>query len=391
MLAEEVKALAAGHWAMLRLEMAAKARLTKRQTILAAAGAAAALTAVLLLLSALTLLLGQLFVAVAGWPPLVAGGLSALLIGLIAAGGGVFIIRNAGSAISKEGVAPKETIASLRQTAAALADQPLQPPPSASPSPSNPIDTMNTPQQFRRAMHDTAETIQDQTRRAGRAVRDTAETISNKFDPGAFFSNVMTWVDDILHPNNRALASRALAAASVLPRRHPLPAALIGAGAAWMLWRKMNQQSALEAVEDFSATSTDACRNFMDRSSTAVKKGYRAAADGADAAAKAGREVREAFTDASHRWADSGRTAAATLRQATHEAAGRAREVYDDAREYVADSAETVAETAKQLRKDAEAGFQKAKEFAREEPVLTIAGGIALAVGAALLVKGSRR
>jgi ElaB/YqjD/DUF883 family membrane-anchored ribosome-binding protein len=380
---------------MLRLEIAAKARLTRRQTILAAAGAAAALTAVLLLLSALTLLLGQLLVSLAGWPPLVAGGLSALLIGLIAAGGGVFIIRNAATAIGKEGVAPKETIASLRSTAATLADQPLQPPtaaPLSSTSPSNPIDTMNTPKQFRRAMHDTAETIQDQTRRAGRAVRETADTISSKFDPGAFFANVMTWVDDFMHPNNRALASRALAAASVLPRRHPLPAALIGAGAAWMLYRKMHpEQTAQEAVEDFSATTSSACRDFVDQSSSAVKKGYRAATQGAEAAARAGRDVRDAFNEASGRWADSGRAAAATLRQATTDATARAREVYDDAREYVSETSDSMAETAKQLRKDAEAGIKKAKEFAREEPALTIAGGIALAIGAALLVKSSRR
>lgn len=384
LLADEVRALAAGHWTMLRLEMAAKAALTKRQTVLAAAGAVAALTAVLLLLTALTLLLSQLLVTFAHWDPLVSGGVSALFIALLFGVGGFLILRNAGSAIKEEGLAPKETIRSLRLSAATLTDQPILP---QTPIPT----TMNTPKQFRNAVNQTAETIQDQTRRAGRAVRDTAETISNKFDPGAFFSNVMTWVDDILNPQNRALASRAMTAAAVLPRRYPLPAAVIGAGAAWMLWKKMQQQSAQEAIESFSETGAEACRDFVDQTSSAVKKGYRAATQGAQATVRASRDVRDAWTDASHRWADSGRSAAATLKEATHDAASRAREVYDDAREYVSDTADTVADTAKKIRKDAEAGFKKAQDFAREEPALAIAGGLAVAVGAFLLVKSSRR
>ncbi|MES2706546.1 MAG: phage holin family protein [Verrucomicrobiota bacterium] len=384
LLADEVRALAAGHWAMFRLEMAGKARLTRQQAILAIAGVIAALTAMLLLLFSITLMLSQLLVSLAHWDAPVAAGVSALFIAIAAGLTGFILIRNAGSALREEGVTPKETLRSLRVSAATLADQPLQP---QIPPPT----TMNTSKQFRSAVNHTAETIQDQTRRAGRAVRNTADTISSKFDPGAFFSNVMTWVDDILNPQNRALAGRALAAASVLPRRHPLPAAVIGFGAAWMLWRKMQQESAQEAVESFSATSAEACRDFIDQSSSAVRKGYRAASEGAQAAVRASHDVRGAFNDASSRWADSGRHAAATLKEATHDAATRAREVYDDARGYVTDTVESAADTAKKIRKDAEAGLKKAQEFAREEPALAIAGGIALAIGAVLLVKSSRR
>ncbi|MDB6135601.1 MAG: hypothetical protein JWM59_3844 [Verrucomicrobiales bacterium] len=383
-LAEEVKALAAGHWAMLRLEMAGKARMTKKQTIMAVAGAAAALTAVLLVLFSITLLLSQLLVSFAHWPAPAATGVSALVIAVAAGATGLILIRNAVSVIQKEGVAPKETIRSLRLSAATLADQPLT-------TPIPPPNTMNTPRQFRNAVNQTAETIQDQTRRAARAARDAADTIHNRFDPGAFFSNVMTWVDDILNPQNRALATRAWAAASILPRRHPLPAALIGFGAAWALWRKMQDENAQQAVESFAATSAKTAQDLVNESNKAVKRGYRAATEGAQAAVRAGQDVRNSFVDAGHRWADSGRHAASTLKEATHEAAERAREVYDEAREYVTDSVETMADTAKRLRKDAEQGMQKAKEFAKEEPMLAIAGGLALAVGAVLLVKSSRR
>lgn len=384
MLAGEVKALATGHLELLRLEMAGKMRLTRRQTLLMAAGAVAALTAVLLLLAGITLLLSWILVSQADWSPLVAASSSAFLIAIISALTGILIIRNGSKTLRAEGLAPQETIRSLRQSAATLTNQPIQPQPT-------PLSDMNTSKQFRSAVNHTAETIENQTRRAGRAVRDTADNLNDRFDPGAFFSNLMGRVDDLLHPHNRDLAGRALSAAALLPRRHPVPTALIGFGAAWMLWRKMNEQNARQAVESFTETGADACRSFVDDTSKAVRKGYRAATEGADAAVRAGRDVREAFNDATSRWAESGRATASTLKEATSDAADRARGIYDDAREYVSDGFDRFSETGKQLRKDAGASVKKAQDFAREEPLLTIAGGIALAVGAALLVKSSRR
>lgn len=384
MLAGEVKALATGHLELLRLEMAGKVRLTRRQTILMAAGAVSALTGVLLLLAGITLLLSWILVSQADWTPLAAGTSSAFLLAILSTLTGILIIRNGSNTLRAEGLAPQETIRSLRQSAATLTNQAIEPQPT-------PIKDMNTSKQFRSAVNHTAETIENQTRRAGRAVRDTAESLNDRFDPGAFFSNVMGWVDDLLHPHNRALAGRALSAAALLPRRHPVPSALIGFGAAWMLWRKMNQQNARQAVETFSETGAETCRDFVDDTSKAVKRGYRAATDGAEAAVRAGRDVRNAFNDATSRWAESGRATAATLKEATSEAADRARGIYDDAREYVSDGLDRFSETSKQLRKEAGDTVKKAQDFAREEPLLTIAGGIALAVGAALLVKSSRR
>ena len=76
---------------------------------------------------------------------------------------------------------------------------------------------MNTRQASQDAVHQTADTVEYQARRAGRAMQDTAHSLSEKFDPGALFTTALTWVDAVLTPANRALAGRALKTAAVFP------------------------------------------------------------------------------------------------------------------------------------------------------------------------------
>jgi hypothetical protein len=375
-LSAELKALAIGHWQLFRQEMSGKVSHTRQQSLWMAAGALTALTAILLVLAGLTLLLSQLFVSQAGWQPLTAGGVSSLTSATIFALTGWLVFRNSSSRLRTEGLTPDLTLHSLKTAAQALSNQPVTP---------NPIPTaMNTRQNIQDALHQTAETVEYQARRAGRAVQETASSFTTNFDPGAFFTAALAWTDTVLTPRNRALAGRALGAAAAFPRRHPVPAAILGLGALYALWRRSKGTTLRDTVEDFATTNTQAVKDC-------IHDTRRSASNGAHAAAAAGRDIRNSLFETAATVADTSRAAASQFGKATTATVDSVREVYENARHSVAEGADRAAETARQLREDAEAGYKKAREFAKEEPALVIAGGVALALGALLLVKSSRR
>lgn len=375
-LAGELKALAFGHWELLRQEMSGKVTHTRQQTIWMTAGVLTALTAILLVLAGLTLLLSQLLVTTAGWEPMVAGGIASLIVAAVFALAGWLVFRRSGALLKQEGFTPVQTLHSLKTAAQALTNQPLIPIPPPTP--------MNTRQEFQNALHQTADTVEYQARRAGRAVQETAQSLSGKLDPGAFFATALTWVDAVMTPANRALAGRTLKAAAVFPRRHPAVAAVFGLGAVYLLWKNSRGTSTRDSIEHYAAEKTAACRDFANET-------RRTATHGFQAAAAAGRDLRSSLYETASRVAENGRHAAAQFSSAATATAEAARDTYDHTRESVSEGVDTLTDTARQLRKDAEAGYRKAREFARDEPALAIAGGVALAIGALLLVKSSRR
>ena len=375
-LSGELKALALGHWQLLRQEMSGKINLTRREIVLMVAGALTALTAILLVLAALTLLLSQLFVSQAGWEPLIAGGVSALIIAGIFALTGWLVIRGSGARLKSVGFTPVETMTALKSAANALTNQPLIPTPPTTP--------MNTRQQFKDALHQTADTVEHQARRAGRAVQDTAHSLGDKFDPGAFFASALSWVDAVMTPQNRALARRAAVTAATLPRRHPAIAALLGLGAGYAIWKKSQGTAARDQVEQYAAEKAEACRDFANDARKTATHGYKAAVN-------AGKDLRESLFDTAHRVAENGRAAASQFTGAAATTVEAVRDSYGRTRETLEDSVDTLSDAARQLRDDAEAGYKKAREFVKDEPALAIAGGVALALGALLLIKSSRR
>lgn len=375
-LGAELKALATGSWQLFRQEMSGKASHTRQQTLWMAAGALTALTAILLVLAGLTLLLSQLLVSQAGWQLLTAGGVSSLITATVSALTGWLVFRNGSNRLRRESLTPDLTLHSLKTAAQALTNQPITP---------NPIPTaMNTRHNIQDALHQTADTVESQARRAGHAVQETASTLTSNFDPGAFFTAALAWVDTVLTPRNRALAGRALGVAAAFPRRHPVPAAILGLGALYVVWQRSKGTSLRDTVEEFASSNTQAVKDC-------VSDTRRSASNGVHAAAAAGRDIRNSLYETATTVADSSRAAASQFGKATTATVESVRDAYETARHSVAETADHAAETARQIREDAEAGYKKAKEFAREEPALAIAGGVALALGALLLVKSSRR
>jgi ElaB/YqjD/DUF883 family membrane-anchored ribosome-binding protein len=372
----EIKALAAGSWELFRQEMSGKLTQTRQQTLLMVAGALTALTAILLLLTSLTLLLSQLLVTEANWQPLLAGGCSALVIATIFALSGWLVFRNSGKRLKAVSLKPTQTLNSLKSAAVALTNRPLPPNPTNNP--------MNTQQAFQDTLHQTANTVEHQARRAGRAVAETTQSLSDKLDPGAFFSQVMTWVDGILTPQNRALAGRALTAVTAMPRRHPIPSLLLGVAGLCMVWRKAKGTTAREAVENYAAEQADKLRDLTAEAKSSANRSFRSAV-------ASGRDAGSSFCQSASRVADHGRTVAQRVGHAANNTADQVRDVYEEARSSLTDGVDHLADSTRQLRKDAEAGYDKAKAFAKEEPALAIAGGVALAIGAFLLVRSSRR
>ena len=368
----EFKALATGHWMLFRQEMAGKVALTRQQTILMAAGLITALTAILLILAGLTLLLSQVFVSQAGWEPLLSGGVSALIIAVVFALTGWLVFRKSSQTLQSEGLKPSQTIKSLKSAANAFNNQPVIPTPPPTP--------MNSRKEFSNALNETADTVEYQAKRASRAVQDTAQSLSQKLDPGAFFAQALSWVDAVLTPQNRALAVKAFSAAALLPRRNPTLAALIGLGGVYLAWHKSRDTSTRKTVESYLGGAVE----YADEVRRTAQKGYKATA-------AAGRDLRGSLHDTTERFTETGRNAASQFGAAATQTAERVREAYEDARESVSDGVDHLAATTRQLRKDAEAGYNRAKDFAKEEPALAIAGGVALALGALLLVKSSRR
>jgi len=368
----EFRALATGIWVLFRQEISGKATLTRRQLILMAGGALTGLTAVLLVPASLTLLLSQALVSLAGWQPLTASGTSALIMAAVSALTGWLVFRSGGARLKAESLRPSQTLQSLKSAAAALTNQPLIPTPTPNP--------MNTRQAFQDALHETADTVGHQARRAGRAAQDTASALGQNFDPGPFFASALAWLDAILTPQNRALAGRALTSAVALPRRHPAFATVLGLGGLYLLWEKTRGKSLQRTVSDYASEVS----GYADDLRSTAAKGYQATA-------KAGSDIRDSIQDTASRFTENGRHAAQQCGSAASQTAGRVREAYQEARSSVEDGVEQITETAHQLRKDAEAGYRKAREFAHEEPALAIAGGVALAIGAVLLVKSSRR
>ena len=371
-LAGEFQALATGSWMLFRQEMEGKVALTRQQTILMAAGLTTALTAILLVLAGLTLLLSQIFVSQARWEPMLSGGISALIIALIFALTGWLVFRGGGQKLKSEGLKPSQTIKSLRSAASAFTNQPVIPTP-----PPNP---MNSRKEFQDALTETADTVNFQAKRASRAVQDTAQSLGEKLDIGAFFTQALSWVDAVLTPQNRALAGKALSSAAMLPRRHPTVAALVGLGGLYLAWQKSRGTSTRKTIDGY----LDGASDYADEVRRTAEKGYKATA-------AAGRDLRGSLYETTERFTETGRNAASQFGAAATHTADRVRGAYEDARDSVTEGVEHLAATSRQLRKEAGAGYHKAKEFAKEEPALAIAGGVALAIGALLLVKSSRR
>ena len=385
-LTTEFKALAAGHWTLFRQEIAGKATHTRQQSIWIAAGGLTAFTALLLLLAGCILLMSQALVTRAGWQPLDAAGASALGLTLLTAFTGWLVFRRSGRRLRAESLTPDVTLRALKHTAAALTHQPVDPVPVAPSTPTlYPLPSpMNTRQTIQNSLHQTADTVETQARRVGQAVQDTADSISRNFDPGVFFSAALAWVDTVLTPRNRALAGRALGVAAAFPRRHPVPSAILGLGALYIAWQRAKGTPSRDRVEEYAHSKVEAVKDRLEES-------RRYAANGISAAAAAARDLRESIHSNAASLADQGRAAASQFGKSTTATAESVREAYECARDSVAEGVDRAAETARQIREDAEAGYRKAREFAREEPALVIAGGVALALGALLLVKSSRR
>jgi hypothetical protein len=383
-LTTEFKALAAGHWTLFRQEIAGKATHTRQQSIWIVAGGLTAFTALLLLLAGCILLMSQALVTRAGWQPLDAAGASALLLTLLTSLAGGFVFRRSGRQLRAESLTPDVTLRTLKHTAAALTHQPvtsvLVPPPTPDPLP-NP---MNTRQNLQNTLHQTAGTVETQARRVGQAMQDTADSIGRNFDAGVFFSAALAWVDTVLTPRNRALAGRAIGAAAAFPRRHPVPSAILGLGALYVAWQRAKGTPSRDRIEEYAHSKVEAVKDRLEET-------RRYAANGFSAAAAAGRDLRESIHSTAASVADEGRAAASQFGKSTTATADSVREAYECARDSVAEGVDCAAETARQIREDAEAGYRKAREFAKEEPALVIAGGVALALGALLLVKSSRR
>ena len=375
-LTAELKALATGHWQLFRQEMSGKVTHTRQQTIWMVAGALTALTAILLLLAGIALLLSQLLVSYADWPPLTAGGVSSLVVAVLFAVTGWIVFQRSSSSLRSGRLTPDLTLHSLKTAAQMLTNQPVIP---------NPIpNTMNTRQTVSDALHQTADTVEYQARRAGRAVQDTANSLTKNFDPGAFCTAALAWVDTVLTPGNRAMAGKALGTAAAFGRRHPVPTVILGLGALFVAWQRAKGSPSRDSIEDYMQSKTE---NLKDR----YDETRRHASNGLSAAAAVGRDLRESLHSTVGNVASHSRTAAAEFGKASTATAETVREAYETARQTVSEGVDRAAETARRLREDAEAGYTKAKEFAKEEPVLAIAGGIALAIGAVLLVKSSRR
>ncbi len=375
-LAGEVKALAAGHWMLLRQELAGKAALSKKQLTLMAAGAVAALTAVFLILAALTLLLTQLLVSVSELPPLAAGGISALIVAICFALTGWLVIRSGGRSIAEEGLAPRQTLQSLKSAANTLTNAPF--------IPSNPDTPMKTRQEFQETIRETAETVDQQARRAGRAVSDSARNLRNSAEPASLFAAVLSWADMLMTPRNRAALSSTLNAVGTMPRKYPASSALLGIAGLYLAWQKLGRSGSMESTLEFAGHQSRQARRK-------AAEAYESAQDSLANAFAAGRDIKEALSGISKRLSKDTRSAANRFSESASSAMDGAAEAYETSRETLSDSAARVMDTARQFREDAEDGLKKARDFAKDEPALVIAGGLALALGTVLLVKSSRR
>ena len=372
-LAGELKALARGHWQLLQQEMSGKATRTRQQTALMAAGALTALTAVLLALTGLTLLLSQALVAKAGWEPILAAAVSSLTIASVFALAGWLVFSRSGARLQQEGFMPVETLHTLKSTVQALTNQPINPTPTPTP--------MKTLEEAQDALHQTAESVESQARRTGREAGQTFQSIREKLRPGALLAMVLAGAEALLNPRNRDTAGRALSTVAAFPRRHPALTSLVGLGAVYWYWHRSNGSRGLE---DYVAEKANAGKDF-------AGEARRTAARSCQSAAAAGRDLRSSLHETAARVADNGRTAASQFGHAAAATAEAVRETYDHTRDSVIEGVEKLTETAHQLREDAAASYRRARRFAKEEPALLIAGGIALAFGAMLLVKSSRR
>ncbi len=208
---------------------------------------------------------------------------------------------------------------------------------------------------------------------------------------GPFFSSALTWVDAVLTPQNFALAGRGLAWAARFPRRHPLPVAVLGASALYWAYRRSQPPTLRATLQDFSRANSQALQHCAQQTRRSLAEGYSAAATAKQDIRSSVHEIRENVQNAAAQFAENGRLAASRMGQSAAATAEIAREAYENALHSVSQSAEKVADTARQLQEDAEAAYRDAAKLAREKPALALAGGLALALGALLLAKSSRR
>ena len=362
--------------------MGGKAALSKKQIALMAAGGVTALTGLVFFLTALTLLLTQALVVGAGWSLLAAGAAAAGAMAAVFAAAGLILITRSKAKLAAESPLPKNTLESLRLSTLAMTNPFIAPVPNIQPFP----NTMNARNAAENHINRTAAAAEDQFNRARRGIGETLHSFADKIEAAPLLVSALGWAETLLNPASRDRALAVARTASALPARHPIPAALVGAGLGWMLWRQITRQDLEETVTGAAAQARAAC----DRTSKQAAQAYNQAAE---SAYTAGNRFRENASDTVHRWADTARGAAATVKETAADAANRARGYYDDARASAEEAAEYARNGAHKAREEAEAGLNKARDFAREQPVLALAGAAALGALVVLLSKtaSSRR
>lgn len=370
--------LAITHWDQLKQEMGGKATLSRKKIALIAAGGVTALTGLVFFLTALTLLLTRALVVEAGWSALAAGAAATGIMGAVFTAGGILLIMRSKARLAAEPILPTQTIESFKASTMAMAS-PIAPPPNT-----QPFQTMNARNSINDNLHRAASAAEDQCNRARRSVGDTLHSLADKIEAAPLLVSALGWAETLLNPQSRDRALNVARGAAALPARHPLPAALIGAGLGWALWRQITREDLGETINDAGSQA----RGAYDRASSQAVNAFNGAAETAQ---RTTNRVRETVSDTAHRWADTARSAAATVRETAEETANRARGYYNDARSAVHDTAEHARNGAQRAREEAEAGLEKARDFAREQPVMALAGAAALGALVVLLSKSSRR
>ncbi len=211
------------------------------------------------------------------------------------------------------------------------------------------------------------------------------------FAPSPRFSSALAWVDATLTPQNFALVGRGLSWAARFPRRHPLPIALLGASALYWAYRRSQPPTLRGTLLDFTRANSQALQSCAQQTRRSAAEGFGAASAASRGIRTSAHEIRENVQEAATKVAENSRLAASRLGQSAAATAEAAREACEAALHSAKESAEKVAEAARQFQDDAEVACQKVGSLARQKPALALVGGLALALGALLLAKSSRK
>lgn len=176
---------------------------------------------------------------------------------------------------------------------------------------------------------------------------------------GRFFSKALEVVDNIFSPHSTTQVGRVWQTLTSMPSRHPVPTAILVAGGAWVLWQRRKALNELADIETNTAKIEVLAPELPRMNSFA------------DTAANVKNTSQHAV-------------------QSLQDAALQARDAYQEVTTCLAQSVQDFKASASQLKLDAQEGFQKAKEYVKEEPVNALTGGAALALGLFFLLKNAR-